>query len=111
MSPARAAIIGGALILGLTTLLSNCSERIVYLSPEQIQQQREIEAQQDRDRLEKIQRALPPGCTFKELGSYFTRSGTSVIASAVFCGKQVTTNLRWSSGKSSRYASLATVVE
>lgn len=97
-------IVAGSLVL---LALSACSERVVYLTPEQAEAQRRAVEQEAATRTDPIQRQLPPGCVFRDHGMY-NDSHTWVYISAIYCGKTVTTNTSWRVGKSTAYEAVTT---
>lgn len=100
-----------ALVLATTTL-SACAEKVVYLTPEQAKARAEEVAAEERERIAPVQRLLPPGCEFRDLGRYDPGFGKPwIYVTAVFCGKAVTTQSSWSSGKNRYHSENTTISE
>jgi hypothetical protein len=101
-----------AALVAVTTVLSACSERVVYLTPEEANARTNAQINEEKARLAPIQSRLPPGCEFRDLGRYdpgFAKPW--IYVTAVFCGKTVTTQSSWRSGKTQHDAAVTTNVE
>lgn len=96
-------------LAGATAFLASCGERVVYLTPDEANARTQSQITEEKARLAPIQSQLPPGCEFRDLGRYdpgFAKPW--IYVTAIFCGKTVSTQSSWKSGKSSFAAEITT---
>ena len=74
-------------------------------TPEEAQAKKTAEEREQKERTDVITRQLPPGCEFRDLGTY-RRDYTNYPIFAIFCGQKVTTGYSMPSGKSRKQVTL-----